>query len=672
MRRNAPKNTRRLRILAIILITVFIAYTIRMADIQLVNNQYYVAQATDINTRTTTLKAPRGEILDRYGRPFATTREGYNITLNKAYLPTANGEINDTLLAVTKLLEANGAAWVDNLPLTDTLPYAFDGTEEQITALRKRLGLNHYATAENCWDTMVDRYSLTEADLSYQRRIAGIRYSMEAADFSISNPFTLAEDVDSNVMSVVSESAFALKGVEITVVAIRQYVDYELAAHIIGMTGPIYAEDWEELKAKGYSYNDKVGKSGIEKAFEDRLKGTDGVVTYTIDSSGKIIKSEVTAEPQKGDAIFLSLDKDMQAAAINAFKKAENKLLSNPDTDSFSGGAAVAVEIATGQVLMSVSYPTYSFTQYREDYSSLVQNKNKPLFNRAFNGTYAPGSAFKPAVALAALETGNLTLAERLTCTGIYTYYKDYQPHCLHVHGGLNLTYALSRSCNSFFFEIGRRTGIDQLNAYCRSLGLGELTGIELSESRGVLAGKTYSESVNKVWNEGNVLAAAIGQSDNAVTPVQLASYVSTIANGGTRYSSTLINRITTADYATIKTSASPQVIGTVEVSADNLNAVKMGMLSVTSDDDGTGRTAFGDYPIKVGGKTGTAESVGGAHGIFIAFAPYDNPEIAVAVVLEHGNSSSTAAQVAREILDSYFFADNDAQDEIPSDTVLP
>lgn len=495
---------------------------------------------------------------------------------------------------------------------------------------------------------------------------------MEAADFSISNPFTLAEDVSSQVMAVIAENSFEENGVEITVAAIRQYVDYELAAHIIGMTGPIYAEDWEAWKAKGYSYNDKVGKSGIEKAFEDKLKGVDGVITYNLDSAGNIISSEITTEPQKGDAIFLSIDKDMQSAAIDAFKKAEDKLLSNPETSRFSGGAAVAVKIDSGEVLMSVSYPTYSFDDYKFNYSDLVSNKKNPLFNRALNGVYAPGSAFKPAVAIAALESGNLTLQERLHCTGIYTYYEDYQPKCLHVHGGLNLTGALSQSCNSFFFEAGRRTGIDRLNSYCRSLGLGEYTGIELSESRGALAGPAYSETINKVWTEGNVLAASIGQSDNAFSPIQLASYVSTIARGGTRYQSTLINRITSADYLNVKFTPEVKTLNVVEVSSENLNAVKMGMLSVTTDEVGTGATAFSDYPIKVGGKTGTAEAVGGAHGIFIAFAPYDNPEIAVAVVLEHGNSSSTAASVARDILDSYFFADNDGKDKVPTDTVLP
>lgn len=672
MRRNNKILGHRIRILSAILAAMMLAYSIRMADIQLIHDDYYLAQATDINTRTTKLKAARGEILDRYGRPFATTREGYNIVFNKAYLPSADKDINQTILKITNILEIYETPWADNLPLTKTLPYAFEGTEEQISTLKKRLGLNHYATAENCWDTMVNRYSLTESDLSHQRRIAGVRYSMEAADFSISNPFTLAEDVSAEVMSVISEATFTLKGVETNVVATRQYADYGLAPHIIGMTGPIYAEDWEELKAKGYSYNDKVGKSGIEKAFEDQLKGVDGTVTYTIDSSGKVISSAVTAEPQKGDAIFLSLDKDMQSAAIEAFKKAEDKLMSNPETYTFSGGAAVAVEIATGQTLMAVSYPNYSLEDYKINYSDLVSNKKNPLFNRAFSGTYSPGSAFKPAVALAALETSNINTTDRLVCTGIYTYYKDYQPHCLHVHGGLSLSGAITQSCNSFFFEIGRRTGITQLNNYCTLLGLGQKTGIELNESKGVLAGPEYSKSVNKVWTDGNVLAASIGQSDNAFTPVQLASYVATLANGGTRYSTTLINRITSADYLNVKAEAKVEVLNTVDVSSENLASVKQGMLSVTSDDQGTGRYAFADYPIKVGGKTGTAESVGGAHGIFIAFAPYDNPEIAVAVVLEHGNSSSTAASVARDILDSYFFADNDSEQEIPVDTVLP
>lgn len=260
-----PKKraARRLRIMAAVLAAVVIAYSIRMTDIQLINADYYVAQATDINTRTTVLKAARGEILDRYGRPFATTREGYNITLNRANLEWS--KINSTLLKLTQILEASDTEWVDTLPMTAEYPYSFNGTEAQLSALKSRLGLNHYATAENCWDAMVERYGLTGVELSYQRRIAGLRYSMEAADFSISHPFTVAEDVSSQVMSVVEESGFALKGVETTVVAVRDYVDYELAPHIIGLTGPIYAEDWRSLKPRAIPTTTRWVKAVLKK-----------------------------------------------------------------------------------------------------------------------------------------------------------------------------------------------------------------------------------------------------------------------------------------------------------------------------------------------------------------------------------------------------------------------
>lgn len=667
--RNKKDSARRLRIMAAVLAAVLLAYSVRMADIQLVNNDYYIAQATDINTRTTTLKAARGDILDRYGRPFATTREGYNITLNRADLKMS--EANGILIKLTGILEANSTDWVDSLPMTTAYPYSFNGTDSQINSLKTRLGLNHYATAENCWDAMVERYGLTNVELSLQRRIAGIRYSMEAADFSISNPFTLAEDIPSEVMAAVAEGGFDLKGVEITVVAVRQYTDYELAPHIIGLTGPIYAEDWEALKEKGYSYNDKVGKSGIEKAFEDILKGEDGTVTYTVDSSGSVLSRDVTKEPQDGDTIFLTIDKVMQKAALEAFAEAEKDLKATQKGDfAMTGAAAVAVKIDTGETLMSVTYPSYTLEDYQTDYTSLSQQKNNPLFNRAFNGTYSPGSTFKPAVAMAALDSGIITLEDRIYCKQIYTYYADYQPKCLHYHGWMTLSSALSKSCNCYFYEVGRLTGISTLNRYCRMLGLGEYTGVELTESKGILAGPEYSKSVNKTWTDGNVLAAAIGQSDNSFTPLQLATYVATLANGGTRYKTTLIEQITDPDDQSVITSAEPEVISIVDVSDDTVNKVKMGMLSVT--EDGTGRAAFADYPIKVGGKTGTAQSPGGAHGIFIAFAPYDNPEIAVAVVLEHGDSSSMASRVARKILDSYFFAENDESEEQPVDTVLP
>ncbi len=650
------------------MVFILLGYIVRMVDLQLVNAEYYVAQATDINTRTTVIKAARGEIVDRYGRPLATTREGYNIVLNKAYLPSAG--INGILTELIALMQSHSVKWTDTLPFGEAEPYQFTGSDSQLSSMRSRLKLEKDATAGDCLEALTSRYSLTEVEGPYRRAVMGIRYSMEAADFSLTNPFTLAEDIPAELMSVIEESGYAANGIEIQVGAVRCYTDSELAAHLLGTIGPIYAEDWEELKAKGYSYNDKVGKSGIEKAFEDQLKGVDGVMTYRVNRAGQVISSEVTQKPQNGRTVYLSIDKNLQSAAINAFKDIEPVLKSGKRTSTFSGGAAVAVDVKSGEVLMSVSYPTYPLDDYYTGYNELLKNKQKPLFNRALNGTYSPGSAYKPVVAVTALDTGNVTADEYVRCTGVYTYYKDYHPHCLHVHGNINLKNALSKSCNLFFFEMGRRCGITALNKYSRLFGLGESTGIELSESKGTLAGPDYSRSVGKIWTDGNTLAAAIGQSDNSFTPLQLACYVATVANGGTRYKATMVDRISEYDYSAVVYQHTPEVLNTVDVSQDIFGKVKEGMLSVT--EDGTGQGAFKDYSVKVGGKTGTAESVGGAHGIFIAFAPYDDPQIAVSVVLEHGNSSATAAKTARKILDAYFFAKSDETPEQPTDTILP
>ena len=493
----------------------------------------------------------------------------------------------------------------------------------------------------------------------------GVRYTMERAGFSVSAPFTFSEDINSEIMTKISENTYyAENGVAIEVASFREYDNASVAPHIIGTVGPIYAEDWEKLKDQGYSYNDKVGKSGIELACENELRGTDGIITYRINSKGKILSSEITKEPVSGHTIRLTMDKNVQLSAQNALTNTINQL--NSDNIAVHAGAAVALNVKTGGVLASVNYPTYTYEQLENDYASIKSNKYSPMFDRAFNGVYPPGSTFKPAVACAALQENAITSSEVITCTGTYRYFKDYQPHCMHVHGGISLLTALSKSCNYYFFETGRRLGITKMNDYCSKLGLGVKTGVEILESKGTLAGPNSRAE----WYDGYTIAAAIGQSDNAFTPLQLATYTSTIANSGVRYKTTLIDKVMTYNQEEIISQSKPTVAATVDLDESVINSVKQGMLSVT--EDGTGSAIFKDYPITVGGKTGTAQTTQGPdHTVFIAFAPFDDPEIAVAVVIEHGQFGKYSGGLLKAIFNAYFFTELENQTDTPAYELL-
>ena len=647
------KSQTKLTVLSIILILTILFFTARTYNLQVTRaNELTDKNDGAASVLTAVLKAPRGEILDCYGRQIAINRDGYNIVFNKAYVKES---LNDVILTLINLLERHKTEWTDELPMAAKAPYGFikDGDTEKLI---KKLELAHYATAQNCFDEMVEKYELEKYNPSEQRKIMGVRYSMTVADFSISYPFTFAEDISAELMRKVSESYFLLDGVTVDVVPFREYTDTSLAVNLIGSVGPIYQEEWEKYKEKGYSYNDKVGKSGIEAWGEEYLRGTDGEITYRLDSRGNIISKEITREPIAGKTIMLNLDKVMQRSAQNSLETVVKKLQS--EGGSVTGGAAVAVRIDSGAVICAANYPTYDSATMGENYDKLLRNPAKPLTNRAFQGVYPIGSTIKPIVAIAALENSRLSHGETIKCVQNYALFDDYQPDCMHYHGHMNLKSALSKSCNYFFFELGRRLGAIKMTDYFKMVGLGVKTGVEVDDATGILV----EPSSNGVG--GDTLQIAIGQM-NAFTPLQLSNYTATLANGGTHYKASLISKIVSYDMASVYEEMRPQVVNSVKMSNKNLAAVKEGMLSVT--EDGTGRAALGDYPIKVGGKTGTSQVQGKVdHSIFIAFAPFDKPEIAISVVLEHGNSGFSAGTVVRNILDTYFFTDSSQTEEVP------
>ena len=599
------------------------------------------------SSHTAVITAPRGEILDCYGRQIAVNRDGYNIIFNKAYV---KDNLNTIILTLINLADEYEAEWTDKLPISKTAPYSYiEG--EKTDKLLKTLDLANYATAQNCFDEMVKRYKLEGFSKNDQRKIMGVRYSMEILDFSISYPFTFAEDIPTEFMRRVSESAFMLQGVTIDVVPFREYSDTTLAVNLIGTVGPIFEEDWEYYKERGYSYNDKVGKSGIEKWGEEYLRGIDGEITYYLDAKGSIIKSEITKEPVAGKTIMLSLDKNIQRLAQDSLA-AKVKVLRSKGS-SCKAATAVVIDVTTGKVMAAANYPTYDSATMNKNYNQLAADPAKPLMDRAFQGIYPIGSTIKPGVAVAALELNKYRNGETIKCVKTYDYFADYKPKCLHYHGSINLKTAISKSCNYFFFELGKRIGATSLTDYFKQFGLGVKTGVEVNDSAGLLI-QPDSDRVG-----GTTLQISIGQM-NAFTPLQLANYTATLANGGTHYRASLINQIVSYDMSqTIKTVA-PEIKNEMNISQGTLKAVKDGMLSVT--EEGTGRLALSDYPIKVGGKTGTSQ-VNGAqdHGVFIAYAPFDNPQIAVAVILENGGHGYNAGPVVRDILDAYFFSKESA-----------
>lgn len=649
-----------LTVLSVILIIAMLIYTFRIYSLQIVNASKYSSVAGSTTVRTAVLKAPRGEILDSFGRQIAVNRDGYNVVFNKAYV---KDNLNDVILSLIDTFNSYETEYTDKLPIDTSAPYDFkegESTDKLISTLK----LNHYATADNCFKRLVERYDLEGYNKSNQRKIMGVRYSMEIASFSISYPYTFAEDIPTELMRKISESGFLLDGITVDVCPFRQYVDTSLAVNIIGSVGPIYEEDWtkgENYKDRGYSFNDKVGKSGIEHYAEEYLRGVDGEITYYLDSDGSIIEKEVTKEPISGKTIMLTLDRSIQRTAQNALESTILDLRSRGGTAV--AGSAVMIDIDTGGIICAANYPTYDSATLGEKFNELVSDPRKPLTNRAFQGVYPIGSTIKPIVATAAIEKGLYHQGETIRCVQVYDYFDDYKPKCLHYHGSINLTTALSKSCNYFFFDLGRRIGGTTLTDYYKQFGLGTYTGVEVDDSKGILV-EPASDTLG-----GDTLQISIGQL-NAFTPLQLANYAATFANGGTHYKATLLDKVVSYDLSKTYKNYKPEIVNKVSIKDSTLDAVKQGMLSVTVD--GTGSTVFADYSIKIGGKTGTSQTNKGAdHSTYIVFAPYDNPQVAISVILEHGDSGYSAGSIVKSLLDAYFFSEgNNKEDTVPN-TVL-
>ncbi|MPM64042.1 Peptidoglycan D,D-transpeptidase MrdA [bioreactor metagenome] len=512
---------------------------------------------------------------------------------------------------------------------------------------------------------------MTQGSLSDRdyRAMVGVLYELALRSREVVwVDYVLAQDVDISFISKVKEAG--LVGVQISPTTVRQY-HTTAAAHILGRTGQMDKTEVEAYQKLGYSMDETVGRDGVEKAFEQYLHGEKGIRDIETNTGGKVVSETYRTEPQPGKNIVLTLDIRLQEAV-------EQSLAAHvPTLETAEGAAAAVINVKTGETLALASYPTFDLSNFSSQYAENASNPLNPFYNRATQGTYAPGSTFKMVTAVGALEEGIVTPKTQILDTGRYTYYKDYQPMCWvfrqfgRTHGLQNVTQAITNSCNVYFYDVGRRLTIEKLGQYARLFGLGTATGIELPESVGVVAGPEYTESQGQIWYEGNTLPAAIGQENNRFTPLQLANYVATLVNGGNHWSAHLLKAVKSSDFSAITYEYEPALLDNVTIAPEHLSAVKEGMLAVT--ESGSVASYFKDLDVKVGAKTGSAQvsAEGNSNAVFVAFAPYDDPEIAIAIVVEKGGSGSELGAVAADILTYYFTAERTLEAVRTENTLL-
>lgn len=667
----------------------FLGFMAQLVNVTVVNADKYSAVSA-VSSYDINVSAPRGEILDNSGNALVYNELINTLTFNYTEFPRTDEEINKEIFRLIDFLSGKGEEWVDELPLVFDEEGNIQYKEDAKSAVSYMKGpqmcaVNDYATAEDCLSVLTEKYKLGEYPVAVARDIASVRYNMHKNWFSTSLPYTFAEKVSVETIGFVKENKELFPGVDGGASSQRKYSgDGTAAAHILGIVGGISAEEYEQktaetgeklndpeltdeertaLEKSSYSLNDFIGKSGIEGYAENYLRGQSGTLTVSITAAKKVLRS-YSVLPEAGNTIFLTLDRNLQDIADKSLKKqimavTESEALAQGLTPA---GAVVVQDVNSGAVLASSSFPNYSLTTYYEDYNTLAEDPGKPLWNRAAQSTYSPGSTMKPVIAIAALEEGIIEPDSTVYCTGQYEYI-DQVFACFNktAHGLINVEQALQHSCNIFFFEMARQLGIDKMNTYSSLFGLGSKTGIEISESAGILAGIAYRDSLGLGWKAGETLLAAIGQSDNSFSPLQLNNYCATIANGGTRYVPYLIEKIVSADFTEGVFTHEKQIAVETNISKETLDTVKRGMYLVANE--GSCAPYLGKLPQKVACKTGTAEKtlvvdgnvVEGTDGFLIAFGPYENPEIAITVVIENAGSGSATAQVAADIFEYYF-----------------
>lgn len=673
--------------------------------VQIIDGATYSVQSTT-KSYSVESDAARGIIMDSSGNTLVYNEQTNVLILNYLQFPTDNDEQNAEIIALIHYLDEQNEEWINNLPIeldkSGKAKYRKDKKSE-LTFLKSvnMLDVNPYATASDCFSVLKEKYSLSNYSDEDALKISAIRYGMQKADFSAINSYTVANDVSMKTIAYIKENSDVFKGVDYKFSTERKYTgDGTLASHILGIIGNISSDEYNTqkeatnealsndlltedeiklIKLSSYGLNDKIGKTGIELAMEKYLRGTKGEKTISVDSKGSITES-FSVQPETGNTIQLTIDMGMQEVAENSLKSRIEAITNDEAIEKglTAAGAVVVLNIKDGAVLASASYPNYSLSSYYDDFTELSNDPGKPLWNRVTQSTYSPGSTMKPVIAIAALEEGLIDADTGITCNGTYEYLdQTFACHNQTAHGYVTVETAIKQSCNIFFFEMARRLGINTMNEYSELFGLGQMTGIEIEESKGILAGIKYRDSKGLGWKAGETLLAAIGQSDNSFSLLQLANYTATIANGGTRYTPYLVQRILSADCSEVISEHEPIVAAETNVKQSTLNTVKKGMYLVANE--GSCKSILGGLKQKVACKTGTAEKskiingniVNGTDGFLISFGPYENPEIAIAVVIENAGSGASTAQVAADIYDYYYNGMNKSTESQKENTII-
>jgi len=663
-----------------------IVLLVQLFNLQIVHGEEYREKSNTRLTRESILESARGNILDQSGNKLATTQIGYSLELYKTKID--NQTLNNALLKITQVLEKNGDSYVDTLPITIE-PFAFTIQEDSQKKWKKENNLEEDKTAEECFYALKEKYKIKNENLQETRKIMTLRYYIAQNGYSNTRPVELATNISQTSVAEVNEKNIEFPGSNIIKKALRKYPSGSLASHILGYIGKINKEELETRKDR-YTQNDIIGRIGIEYIMEDYLKGKNGIKQIDMAVDGTITDEYVAEEAIAGCDVILTLDANLQQVTENTLKSSIQSIEGSAGVQ-ITGASAVVMKVKTGEVLAMASYPDFDPSDFTSSISTEKWNyytkeeesayaKMHPFVNRAISSPSSPGSTYKMVTAIAGLETGAISTKEKINDVGIYRHYADYQPKCWiynsygRGHGYLNVTGAIVHSCNYFFYEIGNRVGIQNLEKYTKALGLGKKTGVELlGEEAGYVSSPETAKRLGQVWNGGDTLPAAIGQGNNSFTTIQMAKYTSMLANGGNDIDVSIIKSVVDSEgneipkqqletYLKEKLNLQEDNSEKVTFKQENLNAVLEGMKGVTTESGGTAYGTFKNFNIEVGGKTGSAQTerkdANGkkiTNAWFVGFAPYEEPEIAIVIMIENGQSGGNAAVPARDIIAEYF-----------------
>lgn len=673
---NDDRNTNlRYNLITILVYIVGIVLIVQLFNLQIVNGKEYRETSNTRLSRETVIKAARGSIKDRTGNLLVTTKMGFNIELYKTKINTTT--LNKTILNTIKILENNNDKYINNLPISiEPFKFTIDDEESQVN-WKKENDIKEDATPEQCFYELKEKYKIEQDNILEAYKIMVVRYEISRNGYSSIRPVTIAKDVSRESAVKLGEQSIYFPGISATNEPMVSYPSGSLASHILGYVGNI-TETELDGREDTYGINDVIGKVGIQYVFEEYLRGKDGIKQLDMSVDGTITDEYITQEAVAGSDVILTIDANLQAATEKALANNIKKIASGgfSKRSDAKAGAAVVMNVKTGEILAMASYPDYEPELFVNGISQKKldeYNKGDNIFNRAISGVYAPGSTFKMITAIAGLETGVITPTEKINDIGVYK--KAHEPACWiwnsygMSHGWLNVTEAITHSCNYFFYEVGYRATIDNIAKYAKYYGLGEKTNVELPmEEKGIVATRDKAKERGDEWQIGETLSAAIGQSYNSYTPIQMAKYISMLANGGEPIDVTIVksindvngNQVSKEDitkFVNAKLGLTKEKKENLNIKKENIDAILKGMKGVTSEEVGTAYSTFANFNIELGGKTGSAQTdvQGKINGWFVGFAPYEEPEIAVVVLVENAGSGSYTAEVARDILQEYF-----------------